>query len=124
MSRGVQGLVTAMAVLVLAGFQQNGDTVMLKGGGGPPPPPPPTGAGGPVYVTPGYGVDGPTGSTGMSVRPPSGPAITAWAPVTPLSPSTSSGLIPRPCIAISADGRLTAAERAQWTQLNCAQFYP
>ncbi len=130
MSRGVQGLVMAMAVLGLAGFQQSGDTVMLKGSGGPPPPPPPVGAdGGSNSVTPGlYGADGPTGpagSTGMSVRPPNGPAVLAWVPVSPLPPTTSAGVaVPRACVAMSSDGRVTAAERPQWSQLNCAQYYP
>lgn len=131
MSRGFQGLYTAVTLLALAGSAQAQDTVSLGGSVAPPPPPPPAGAGdsvygagGSVYEAPSYSSDGPTGSSMTAMRPANGPAVMAWAPVSPL-PSSSGGVaVPRACVAMSSDGRVTAAERPQWTQLNCARYYP
>lgn len=142
MSRGVQGFVSAMALLVLAGPAFSQDCPSCLGSGVTQPPPHPTGSKetygaynpgssgepgsqGSSGSTGSSGVTGSSGSPGISLRPATGLApVIAWEPVTPM-PATSGGVaIPRACYTMSADGRITAIERPQWTQLNCAQYYP
>jgi len=135
MSRGVPVLISAAVFLVLAGSAAGQDCPSCLGGSvGPPPPPPPTGPGS-NYSVRTFGSDplsgsfgssgsaGSAGSAGATLRPQSGPAVMAWAPVSQ-SPSVPYGTqVPPACQAIAADGKIFASERAQWNSYNCAQYY-